>query len=65
MILPQNFDEWFECITIKCKQIMDKKYAISRLKKLEDENSEERKKFVECYGEEHLENVIHWFRQVV
>lgn len=64
-MLPQSFDEWFECITVKCKENLTPKYAMSRLEKLEDENSQERKKFIECYGEAHLENVTHWFRQIV
>lgn len=64
-MIAENFNEWVECITKKCKIKLDSTYAKERIEVLSNENHLETKKFEELYGKEHLENVIHWFQQIV
>lgn len=64
-MISDNFDDWVYCLTQKCKIKLDSTFAKKRLSILEDSNHEETQKFKELYGEQHLENVIHWFKQIV
>ena len=60
-----SFDEWLDCITNKCKINLDKEFAKKRLEVLTNPMMEETKKFKELYGDKHLENVIHWYKQIL
>lgn len=62
-MLPQTFEEWENCITNDCNIKLTKDFTMSRLKVYENKKSPETKKFVQLYGEEHLNNVIYWLRR--
>lgn len=64
-MIPDNFNDWVNCITKKCKINLDSSYARKRIEVLEDDQNEETKRFLELYGQEHLDNVIHWFKQIL
>ena len=64
-MIPQNFNEWYKCITEKCKIDLTKEFVLKRIEILENENSAEHKKIIECYGDEHLENILFWYKQII
>ena len=64
-MIPQTFTEWTNCIINDCKINLTKEFAYQRLSVYQDGNSSETKKFVSLYGEQHLQNIINWFIQIV
>ena len=63
-MLPRTFEEWRNCIVNDCKINLTKDFAAQRLKVYQDSNNQETEKFIELYGESHLQNIIHWYKQV-
>jgi hypothetical protein len=64
-MVPENFDDWVICITKHCKVNLNSSFAKKRLAVYEDGNHAETKKFKAIYGQQHLENIILWYRQIV
>lgn len=62
-MIPQTYDEWKNCVVNDCKIKLTKAFAQSRLKVYEDGRNPETKKFIQLYGEGHLDNVIHWLKK--
>ena len=62
-MIPSNYSEWYECITIKCKIPMTQEFIKSRLAALTNSTLPETKKFTSLYGVEHLNRVISWFEE--
>jgi len=63
-MIPQTFDEWKDCIVNDCKIDLTKAFAQSRLKVYTDRNNPETRKFIQLYGEGHLNNIIYWLGKV-
>lgn len=63
-MIPRNFEEWKNCIVNDCGIQLTKTFAKKRLNVFENDNHPETKKFVELYGEQHLKNVIYWYRKI-
>lgn len=63
-MIPQTFEEWQKCIVNDCKVNLTKEFAEKRLKVYSDANNPETRKFVELYGQQHVQNVIAWLQQV-
>ena len=61
-LIPTSYSEWYECITVKCKIPMTRSFIQERLSILEDLNQKETKKFSSLYGEQHLNEVVSWYR---
>ena len=64
-MIPTDFNEWVECITKKCGIQLSSTFAKKRLAILTNETHEETKKYKELYGEDHLNNIIHWYQQII
>ena len=64
-MIPTSYEQWFECITIKCKIPLTKEYIELRLKSLNDPKLTETIKFTSLYGEEHLNKTIKWFERAL
>lgn len=64
-MIPQTLDEWEECITKKCKINLTKEFAAERLAVYQDRNNAETKKFIAIYGEQHLQNIIDWYKRIL
>ena len=64
-MIPQTFEEWKNCIVNDCKIPLTKEFAQSRLKVYEDGQNKETKEFVRLYGQDHLNNIIYWLKQVI
>lgn len=63
-MIPQTFDQWKDCLINDCKIKLTKDFAKKRLEIYEKAENPETKKFVALYGSQHLENIIHWFKQI-
>lgn len=63
-MIPQTFNDWKNCIVNDCKIELTTHFAIQRLAVYEDRNNQETKKFVSLYGEQHLQNIINWYKQI-
>ncbi|MEL6358816.1 MAG: hypothetical protein AAFO91_07690 [Bacteroidota bacterium] len=63
-MIPQSFEEWRNCIVHDCKIKLTQDFALGRLKVYEDRSKAETKLFVKLYGEDHLNNIIHWLKRV-
>ena len=64
-IFPKHYEAWKRCITQKCKIDLTKEYVMGRLDALSQENSPERKKFVEKYGTHWTDTIISYFNQAL
>lgn len=61
--MPQSFEEWEHCITVKCGLSLTKDFVIQRIQSLEDRNDLRTQKFIEFWGEAHYAKTLEWFRQ--
>jgi len=61
--IPATYEEWFHCITVKCKIPLTAAFARQRVDVLSDMRAAETRKFTELYGDSHRLRVIEWFRQ--
>jgi len=63
-MIPQTFEQWKNCIVNDCKINLTKDFAQQRLVVYQDKKNNETQKFVSLYGEQHLQNIINWFKQI-
>ena len=61
--IPSTYEQWRECIEVRCKVPLTSAYITERLAELEDGKHPKTKKFEALYGTPHLEQVIGWFRK--
>jgi hypothetical protein len=64
-MIPQTFEQWKNCIVNDCKINLTKEFASQRLAVYQDKQNPETMKFIALYGEQHLQNIINWFNQIV
>ena len=64
-MIPRTFEEWKNCIVNDCKINLTKSFAEKRLSVYENRKNPETKKFIELYGEQHLDNVIYWYKKFI
>jgi len=62
--IPTTYEEWVECITMKCKIALTPEFARARLAALDAPRSAEAATFAALYGEAHLQRIIEWYRRV-
>lgn len=63
-MIPQTFNDWKNCIVEDCKINLTKDFANKRLAIYEDRSNQETQKFISLYGEQHLQNIIKWFKEI-
>jgi hypothetical protein len=63
-MIPQTFEQWYNCIVNDCKINLTKEFAAQRLAVYQDKNNAETQKFRSLYGEQHLLNIIQWLQQI-
>lgn len=61
---PENFQQWKICITKDCKVNLTKTFAQERLSIYTDYKHPETKRFRNLYGQQHLDNIINWFKKI-
>lgn len=62
-IIPQTFDEWKHCITVDCGLELTPDFISGRIAALQNPKDYSTQKFIQLYGEQHLQNVLGWFAQ--
>lgn len=63
-MIPHTFEEWKNCIVNDCKINLTKAFAQQRLAVYQNKGNVETQKFISLYGEQHLLNVIKWFKMI-
>ena len=61
--IPQNYEEWKHCITVKCEIPLTPSYVAERLEALNDRKQHHTQKFIARWGEAHHAKTIAWFEQ--
>jgi len=64
-MIPQIFTDWKNCIVNDCKINLTKEFAEQRLAVYENKQNTETRKFISLYGEQHLNNIIQWLKQIL
>ena len=62
-IVPCSYDEWKHCITVLCRIPLTPRYVDARIAALADPRDYGTQRFIETWGEAHLDNVRGWFNQ--
>lgn len=63
-MIPHTFEQWKDCIVNDCKIDLNSAFARGRLTVYQNQTHPETQKFRSLYGEEHLQNIIHWFSRI-
>lgn len=58
---PRNYQDWKQCITVKCGIPLTLEFIDDRLISLNDKKSEYTRRFIKLYGEEYTNQIISWF----
>lgn len=61
-MIPQDFDEWRDCIEHRCKVPLTAEFIAQRIAIFSDRDREETRRFAALYGDSHLARVLGWFR---
>lgn len=61
----QNYQQWREALTVRCKINLTPEYAQERIASLENAADPHTKEFKQKYGDEYLQQVIAWFKQSI
>ncbi|MCB5412378.1 hypothetical protein [Pseudogemmobacter faecipullorum] len=61
--VPQNYDEWEHCITVKCGIPLTADYVAQRIVALEDGRDFHTEKFIARWGAAHHARTLQWFRE--
>lgn len=62
-MIPSTFEQWKNCIVNDCKIKLTQNFIAGRLRVYEDKRNNETKKFIQLYGEQHLNNVVYWLKR--
>lgn len=62
-MIPETYQQWRDCITIRCGIPLTDDFIRSRLKELRDSSNPKTAEFAKMYGREYLNQVIEWFEQ--
>lgn len=62
-VIPQTYDEWEQCITVKCGIPLTADYVAGRIGALEDGGDFHTRKFIERWGTAHHARTLGWFRE--
>lgn len=61
--IPQSYAQWRHCIVVDCGLELTPEYIAERVAALQDPRDYHTAKFIELYGEQHLQRVIGWFAE--
>ncbi len=60
-LIPENYEQWYHCITTICQQPMTLVYIDERLKALNNPDDDMTQKFIELYGNQQRYKTLKWF----
>ena len=56
-----TYEDWKHCITVECRLSLNPEFITERLDALKDPGDHHTQKFVQEWGQAHLNQVIQWF----
>ena len=62
-VIPRSYEQWRNCIEVRCKIQLTPTYIRERLAELQDGKHKKTREFESLYGADHLERTIAWFRR--
>ena len=62
-MIPNTYEEWRHCITIKCGIPLTDAYIEERLRALRSPRDAATERFRKLYGQRRLDQTIRWFEQ--
>ena len=60
-VIPRSYEQWRDCIEVRCKIRLTPTYIRERLAELQDGKHKKTREFERLYGADHLEQTIAWF----
>lgn len=61
--VPNSYEDWKHCITVKCDIPLTKKYVAERIAALSDPSDYQTQKFIDRWGAAHHARTLAWFEQ--
>ncbi len=61
--VPNSYDEWVHCITVKCEIPLTADFVAARIEALQNKDDFQTQKFITQWGEAHYTRTLGWFRQ--
>lgn len=61
--IPRTSEQWRHCIEHDCGIPLTAEFVAARIRALENPNDQHTRRFIECYGRDHHQRVLAWFRQ--
>jgi len=61
--IPQDYEAWRDCITIRCGLTLTDKYIEQRLTELRQSDHPRTSEFAKLYGSQQLATTIRWFER--
>ncbi len=58
-----TYEDWKHCITKLCGIPLTPDYIEKRITELSDANNDHTKRFIDVWGEPHLNRTVGWFKQ--
>ena len=62
-IIPTSYEQWRECIEVRCQIPLTAPYIDERLTELKDKNHPKTKEFETLNGGDYLRYVVSWFER--
>ncbi|CUH51944.1 hypothetical protein [Shimia marina] len=62
-VIPQTYEDWEYCITVKCGIPLTADYVQARIVALQDVESYQTEKFIRRWGAAHHARTLRWFQQ--
>jgi hypothetical protein len=63
--VPGTREEWRHCIEQWCRIELTPAFVQARIEALENPHDEQTQRFIECYGHQHHQQVLAWFKQAL
>jgi hypothetical protein len=62
-VTPATYEQWRHCIEVQCGIKLTPDFVQQRLSALRDNGDYQTQRFLEMWGEPHLDQVVAWFEQ--
>ncbi|MFC6098858.1 hypothetical protein [Olivibacter domesticus] len=63
-MIPQDFETWRDCITVKCGITLSPAFARQRLAIYRQKAHTETTAFIRLYGSRHYQNIVAWLETI-
>ncbi len=64
-MLLNNYQEWRECIEVKCGILLTQTFVHNRIEELNDLTNQHTAEFIKLYGEDYKNLILSWFTQSI